>query len=164
MESLDTAPCRLLLKRPENYDPHFRLLLDRLFAEVVALQPELASEKIVRLESAVFFTSAATTTPFHFDPEIAFFSQIVGEKIYHVFAPDVLTESELEDFYVRNVINIGQVDLDRRNPASEHVFRLSPGFGLHQPQNAPHWVETVRSRSISYSFVFETASSRARGR
>ena len=164
LAALDEAPCRLLLKRPETYDPQFRSLLDRLFSQIVEHQPALARERIVRLESAVFITSAATTTPFHFDPEIAFFSQIAGEKTYHVFAPDVLTEAELENFYVRNVINIGQVDLDRRPPASEVVFKLRPGLGLHQPQNAPHWVETEASRSISYSFVFETEASRAIGR
>src|SRR3978361_1066147 len=80
LEALDQTPCRLLLKRPETYDPRFRALIDQLFGQIVALQPGLARERIIRLESAVFITSAATTTPFHFDPEIAFFSQIAGEK------------------------------------------------------------------------------------
>ncbi len=164
LAALDQVPSRLLLKRPETYDTRFRSLLDRLFAQIVELQPGLARERIVRLESAVLITSAATTTPFHFDPEIAFFSQIAGDKTYHVYAPEALSEAELEDFYVRDVVNIGQVDLARRNPASEHVFSLRPGLGLHQPQNAPHWVETGHSRSISYSFVFETEASRAVGR
>jgi len=164
LATLADQPSRLLLKRPENYDPRFRMLLDSLFEQIVSLQPTLRLESITRLESAIFISSAATTTPFHFDPEIAFFSQIEGEKIYHVYAPAVLSETELENFYVHNVVNIGQVDLANRDPAMEQVFKLRPGFGLHQPQNAPHWVETGGSRSVSYSFVFETKNSRATGR
>ncbi len=164
LETLETRPARLLFKRPENHDSRFRSLLNALFGQVVAFQPHLAKERIVRLESAVFITSAATTTPFHFDPEINFFAQIEGEKTYHVYDPQVLSEHELENFYRRNMINIGQVDLAGRDPAAEVVFDLRPGLGLHQPQNSPHWVETRAGRSISYSFVFETESSRAIGR
>jgi hypothetical protein len=43
-------------------------------------------------------------------------------------------------------------------------FRLTPGKGFHQPQNAPHWVETGDEVSISYTFVFETLSNRRLGR
>ena len=121
-------------------------------------------EQVVRLQGSILISSAATTTPFHFDPEIGFFSQIEGEKIYHVYSPTVLSEAELERFYVRGNVNIGQVDLGGRDPAREYVFNLGPGKGLHQPQNAPHWVETVGARSVSYTFVFETDATRAMGR
>ncbi len=40
------------------------------------------------------------------------------------------------------------------------MLRLLPGAGLHQSQDAPHWVETVGSRSISYTFVYETREGR----
>lgn len=164
MSRLDTDAIRILLKRPENHDPRFRRLLDELFAEVTALRGGMGSERLVRLESAVFITSAAATTPFHFDPETSFFSQIEGEKIYHVYPPTALREADLENFYVQGIVNIGQVDLQGCDPAQERVFTLNPGTGLHQPQNSPHWVETRASRSISYSFVFETDAGRARGR
>jgi hypothetical protein len=164
MSRLDTDAIRILLKRPENHDPRFRRLLDELFAEVTALRGGMGGERLVRLESAVFITSAAATTPFHFDPETAFFSQIAGEKIYHVYPPTALREADLENFYLTGVVSIGQVDLQACDPGQEHVFTLHPGMGLHQPQNSPHWVETRASRSISYSFVFETDASRARGR
>jgi hypothetical protein len=155
---------RLLLKRPEDHDPEFRRLLDELFAQIIELRGGLGAEHLVRLESAIFITSAASTTPFHFDPEIAFFSQIEGEKIYHAYAPAALPEADLEDFYLQGQVNIGQVDLRSCNPEHEYVFTLSPGCGFQQPQNSPHWVETRASRSVSYSFVFETDASRARGR
>jgi len=164
LDHLESNPCRVLLKRPEKYDPRFRELLDALFRQVIDLRGGLGGEKVARLEGAILITSAATTTPFHFDPEIGFFSQIEGDKTYHVYSPRTLSETELEPFYTRGAVDIGQVDLEGREPSHEYAFDLSPGKGLHQPQNAPHWVETCNSRSISYTFVFETNATRARGR
>jgi hypothetical protein len=163
LNRLQSAGLRILLKRPEDHDPAFHRLLDELFSEVVILRGGMEGEKLIRLESSVFITSAVSTTPFHFDPEIAFFSQIEGEKRYHVFTPGAVREADLEKFYLQDEVNIGQVDLHACDPALEHVYELGPGIGFHQPQNAPHWVETRASRSVSYSFVFETDVSRARG-
>ncbi len=164
LDQLDSRGCRVLMKRPEKFDPRFRDLLDKLFQQVIDLRGGLKGERVMRLESAVLISSAATTTPFHFDPEVNFFTQIEGEKIYHVYSPAALAELELETFYVRGVVNIGQVALQGRNPEHEHVFTLRPGKGMHQPQNAPHWVETGADRSVSYAFVFETDATRARSR
>ena len=161
---LDQAPTRLLLKRPERYDPRFRALLDDLFAQVADAHGGLARTDLVRLESAILVTSAASTTPFHFDPEVGFFSQIEGEKTYHVYAPDSLAEPELERFYQGGKVDIGQVDMAARSNARDYVFDLVPGKGLHQPQNAPHWVQTKGTRSVSYTFVFETRAARMRSR
>jgi hypothetical protein len=164
MQHLETGSYRVLLKRPENYDLRFRELIDQLFAQVADSLGEFGDDRIVRREAGIFISSGATTTPFHFDPEIGFFSQIEGEKIYHVYPPSVLGEEELERFYAKGHVSIAQIDLDGRDPAREHVFTLGPGKGLHQPQNAAHWVETRGSRSISYTFIFETEAGRARGR
>jgi hypothetical protein len=161
---LDREAIRVLLKRPENHDPAFRRLLDDLFAQVVELRPELKQQRIVRLEAGLFITSAASTTPFHFDPEINFFSQIEGEKEYHVYSPAALKARELEKFYLQGQVNIGQVDLRGRDSVHERVYKLRPGAGFHQPQNSPHWVQTQASRSISYAFVYETELTRLRGR
>ena len=87
---------RILLKRPENYDPKFRKLLDGLTEQIVDQSGELKNDHILRLESAVFITSAATLTPFHFDPSAVFFCQIMGDKTYHLYSPTALTEPELE--------------------------------------------------------------------
>jgi hypothetical protein len=164
LENLATRPCRILLKRPENHDRQFRELLDTLFRQIVDMRGGLGEERVVRLESAILISSAATTTPIHFDPEIGFFSQIEGEKFYHVYSPASVSEPELERFYIRGAVAIGKVDLGRRDPAHEHVFDLGPGKGFHQPQNSPHWVQTGKSRSVSYTLVFETDVTRARGR
>jgi len=164
MQRVGTDAVRVLLKRPENHDPLFRQLLDTLFEQVMQLRGGLKGERVVRLESAVFVTSASSITPCHFDPEIAFFAQIEGRKNYHVYAPSSMSEAELESFYREGIVSIAEVDLPTRNPGLEHFYALEPGDGHHQPQNCPHWVETGAGRSISYSFVFETDATRARNR
>ncbi|CAM5764916.1 hypothetical protein LMIY3S_01308 [Labrys miyagiensis] len=159
---LGSSPVRVLLKRVENHDSEFRDLLHTLFDRLSELRGGLKGEKVMRLESSVFISSAASTTPFHFDPEINHFFQIEGPKNYHVFAPTAVDEADLERFYVKGVVDIGQLDLASCDPKQEHVFNLEPGRGFHQPQNAPHWVQTGTVRSISYAFVFETDASRER--
>lgn len=164
IEKLGSGSYRVLLKRAENYDRRYKDLVQMLFDQVIALRGGLNGEKVERLESGILISSAATITPFHFDPEIGFFSQIEGEKSYHVYSPTVVTEPELESFYVRGAVSIAQVDLESRDRSREYVFSLKPGMGFHQPQNSPHWVETGNVRSISFTFVFETDATRAMGR
>lgn len=164
-DRLTAGSYKILLKRLERHDSGFRDLLAELFRQVQEqLQANGFCSDVVRLESSIFISAASTTTPFHFDPEVNFFCQIEGEKIYHLYPPSELAEEELEPLYVRATVDIGQVDLGRRDAAAEHVFELVPGSGLHQPQNAPHWVETSDSRSVSYTFVYETRESRSLSR
>lgn len=158
---LDELPLRLLLKRPEDHDDRFRKLMDMLLQQIQQLPGGAHSQKIERAQGSVLISSAAAITPLHFDPEIGFFCQIEGDKIYHVYSPDDLSETELENFYVRDQVSTCRVELQKRNPAKEHVYQLKAGMGFHQPQNAPHWVQTCETRSISYTVVFETEASRA---
>lgn len=51
-----------------------------------------------------------------------------------------------------------------RDTSLKHVFGVVRGCGFHQPQDAPHWVQTGVERCVSYAFVYETDASRARGR
>ena len=164
-DQLTAGSYKILLKRLERHHEGFRDLLNTLFAQVKGqLQRNRFPDHAARLESSIFISAPQATTPFHFDPEVNFFGQIEGEKIYHLYEPRVLAEYEVEPLYVRATTDIGQVDLAGRDPTAEHVFRLRPGSGLHQPQDAPHWVETVGSRSISYTFVYETLEGRMRSR
>jgi hypothetical protein len=164
LERLEEQPLRILLKRPENVDPAYGELLRTLARQALNLDTGAGPAKLERLESGIFITSSRSITPCHFDPEINFFSQVAGTKTYHVYAPQAVTEPQLESFYFRGSIEVCEVDLARLPAAHEHVFQLAPGLGLHQPQNAPHWVETGDSISISYTFVFETDVGRRRSR
>jgi hypothetical protein len=165
LQTLDTKAQRILLKRPENYDARYRELMRVLFAQVLEMRGGLAKDEcVVRLDSSILISSAATITPFHFDPEVSFFFQVEGPKTYHLYDPSALSEPELEAFYWMGIVNIGQVELAGRDPRKEYIFALDAGKGLHQPQNSPHWVETGATRSVSYVFSFETNLSRALGR
>lgn len=164
LERLEGSGYRILLKRMELFDPDHADLLHQLFKEVVDMLGGLGGARVRRLESAIFVSAASTITPFHYDPEVNFFSQIEGPKTYHVYAPAAVSEVELESFYARGVLDIAQLDLDSRDRRLEHTFTLAPGQGLHQPRNSPHWVQTSTSRSVSYVFVFETTATRATGR
>jgi hypothetical protein len=165
IEKLETGAYRILLKRAENHDRRFRDLIDAIFKQVIDfLDGLLAHQKIVRLESGILISSAATITPFHCDPEIGFFSQVEGEKIYHVYSPTVISETELERFSIAGPVALAPVDLKGRDSVHEYVLNLSDGKGFHQPEYSPHWVETGKSRSISYTVVFETDATRALAR
>jgi Cupin superfamily protein len=165
LRRIEQGRYRLLLKRPERFDRRFEALLKSILAEICDRLPdECGAQNLVRAESGIFVTSAATLTPFHFDPEVAFFSQIRGHKNYHVYDPCSVEEAELERFYVGGVVCIGELELADRAPGLERVFPLGPGEGFHQPQNAPHWVETTDELSISYTVIFETRSARKLGR
>lgn len=164
LEKLENGHHRVLLKRPENHDRRFRDLLETLFRQIAYLQDDLRNQDIPRLESAILISSSSTITPIHFDPEVGFFSQIEGEKLYHVYPPSCACETDLERFYIRGRVDIGNMDMSGLDSAHEHTYRLAPGKGFHQPQNSPHWVETCGSRSVSYTFVFQTRASRSMGR
>jgi len=164
LQELGTRPNRVLLKRPERYSPAYRDLLESLYEQVVALRGGPRRERLLRLDASILVSSAATTTPFHFDPEISFFFQIEGAKSYHMYAPGTLGEAELESFYIKGILNIGQVDLAGRPAAKRYTFELGPGKGMHQPRNSPHWVQTQNELSISYVFSIETDTTRAQGR
>lgn len=155
---------RIILKRPERYDARYRELLEDLFAEVRLLRGWPSREQVVRLDASILVNSAAAITPLHFDPEVSFFFQIAGEKSYHLFDPRSMSELELEPFYARGKLDIGQVDFEKQSDAREFVFELLPGSGMHQPQNTPHWVQTRGELSISYVFSIETDTGRALGR
>jgi hypothetical protein len=165
LQNLESRPTRVLLKRPERYSPAYRDLLESLYEQVVALRGVITPrERLRRLDASILVSSAATTTPFHFDPEISFFFQIEGAKSYHMYAPGTLGEDELEAFYIKDILNIGQVPFEGRPAAKRYTFELGPGKGMHQPRNSPHWVQTQNELSISYVFSIETDATRAEGR
>jgi hypothetical protein len=164
-DQLTPGSYKILLKRLERHDPRFHRLLADLFCEIKErLQHQHYCHDVVRLESSIFISAPGAITPLHFDPEVNFFSQIEGDKIYHLYPPHALAEDEVEPLYVRATVDIGQVDLGRRDRSLEQIFVLQAGTGVHQPQDAPHWVETGGSRSVSYTFVFETVESRMKAR
>lgn len=154
---------KALLKRPENHSIEFRELLDVVLNEIYSFAAIDPSD-VVRAESGIFVTGSNAITPLHFDPETAFFFQISGRKIYHIYPPSIVEEEELERHYKKGDISIGEIDHRPDSEPHELTFELAAGRGLHQPAESAHWVETADQYSVSYAVGFETRQMRARGR
>jgi len=150
------AECKswMVLKYVES-DPSYRDLLMQCLSEV-----QVHSEPIrpgMQLPQAfIFLTSPGSVTPYHMDPEHNFLLQVQGSKTVHLFDPrdpNVLTPEELERFYRgahRNMV------LKEENRAKAWVYDLKPGYGLHFPVTAPHFVQNGTDVSISFSITFAT--------
>jgi hypothetical protein len=163
IRSLEESHYKLLVKRPEKYDAEFKKLLESGLNQVLRAKGESVDD-VIRCESGIFITGFKSITPYHFDPEDAMFMQVIGKKTYHVYHPSVLAEQSLESHYSRLRVDIGDVTWHDSATDQELLLELTPGRGLHQPANAPHWVETSDSLSVSYAFGYETKQMRATAR
>ena len=144
----------LVLKYVEH-DPEYRELLHQCLAEV-ALHSEPIRPGMCLAQGFIFITSPASVTPYHLDPEHNFLLQIRGSKRIRLFDSrdrSIVSEEELERHYGgahRNLIY--QDDLETKG----WTFDLTPGFGLHFPATAPHYVKNGSEVSISFSITFRT--------
>lgn len=147
--------CRswLVLKNVES-QPEYADLLDRCLEPMRRFVPNMTLK-----EGFIFVSSPGAVTPYHIDPEYNFLLQIRGSKTVHMFDGEdrlILTEQELENFYSgasRNLVYQDQF-------ASRDIQTdLHPGFGLHFPITAPHWVKNGPDVSISFSITFRDPAS-----
>jgi hypothetical protein len=150
------AECRswMVLKRVEH-DPAYRELLQRCLAEVREFSEPLRPGMHFA-QGFIFLSSPGAVTPYHMDPEHNFLLQIRGTKRVRQWDPrdrGVVSERDLERFYAgarRNMV------LDDALRAKAAVIDLEPGFGLHFPVTAPHWVQNGPDVSLSFSITFRT--------
>ena len=150
------AQCKswLALKYVEQ-DPEYRALLHDCLAEV-ATQSELLRPGMFLAQGFIFISSPGSVTPYHMDPEHNFLLQIRGSKRIHMFDGrdrSVLSEEELEQFYRGGHRNLAYPTNENRRG---WTFDLSPGFGLHFPVTAPHYVRNGEEVSVSFSITFRT--------
>ena len=104
----------------------------------------------------IFLSSPGSVTPYHMDPEHNFLLQIRGSKRIHMFDGrdrSMLSEEELEQFYRGGHRNLTYPTNGNRRG---WTFDLSPGFGLHFPVTAPHYVRNGEEVSVSFSITFRT--------
>jgi len=150
------AECKswLVLKYVEQ-EPEYRALLHRCLAEVAGHSEPLRPGMSLA-QGFIFISSPGSVTPYHFDPEHNFLLQIRGSKRIHLFDGrdrSIVSEEELEQFYCgahRNLVY-------RKNcERTGRTFDLSPGFGLHFPVTAPHYVRNGAEVSVSFSITFRT--------
>jgi len=150
------AQCKswMVLKYVEH-DPDYRALLHQCLAEV-ARHSEPIRPGMCLAQGFIFISSPASVTPYHMDPEHNFLLQIRGSKQVHLFDgrdPTIVSEEELERHCGgahRNLVY--RDDLESRGWS----FDLNPGFGLHFPATAPHYVKNGPEVSVSFSITFRT--------
>ena len=150
------AQCKswLVLKYVEH-DPDYRALLHQCLAEV-ARHSEAIRPGMCLAQAFIFISSPGSVTPYHMDPEHNFLLQIRGSKQIHLFDgrdPAILSEEELEQHYGgahRNLVYRDELQ------SKGWRFELKPGFGLHFPVTAPHYVKNGAEVSVSFSITFRT--------
>ena len=150
------AQCKswLVLKNVEH-DPDYRALLQRCLAQV-ASHSEPMRPGMCLAQAFIFITSPGSVTPYHMDPEHNFLLQIRGSKRIRLFDGrdrSIVSEEDLERHYGgahRNLIY--RDDLATKG----WTFELKPGFGLHFPVTAPHYVKNGPEVSVSFSITFRT--------
>lgn len=139
-------------------DPVYCDLLDQCLDEIQPLS-DCITPGMFKREGFVFITSPGSITPFHADPEHNFLLQIRGKKtasLFDVSDRTIVSEESLESYLSGEPFK-GEFKDEYQQKAFE--FDLSPGDGLHFPQNWPHWVKNGDEVSISFSITFRSAKS-----
>ena len=139
-------------------DPIYRDLLNQCLDEIQPLTESITPGMFKR-EGFIFITSPGSITPFHADPEHNFLLQIRGTKtasLFDVSDRTIVSEETLESYSSGEPFK-GEFKDEYQKKA--FVFDLSPGDGLHFPQNWPHWVKNGDEVSISFSITFRSAKS-----
>jgi len=157
------AQCKswLVLKYVES-DPDYRVLLHQCLAEV-ASHSEPIRPGMCLAQGFIFISSPGSVTPYHMDPEHNFLLQIRGSKRIRLFDghdPTILSAEELEQHYGgahRNLVFRDELE------TKGWTFDLKPGFGLHFPVTAPHYVKNGSEVSVSFSITFRTPDIARRG-
>ncbi|MEO6991453.1 MAG: transcriptional regulator [Candidatus Baltobacteraceae bacterium] len=150
---IETAGAWVVLRRAEKL-PIFAELLDACMARIEALSGRDLRAVTKVSNAIVFINSPHRISTYHIDRECNFLLQIRGAKTISVFDRDdrdVLPEAEVERFWtVDNNSAVYKPQLQDR----AHVFELAPGFGVHIPVNAPHWVQNGPEVAVSLSINF----------
>lgn len=135
-----------------DQDPEYRDLILRCLDEIKVLS-EPVRPGMRAAEAFIFLSSPGSITPYHMDPEHNFLLQIRGDKFITVFDRSLVSQEELENFYLGAHRNMNYRDDYLAKSVS---FELRPGEGLHVPVTAPHYVRNGSSVSISFSITFRT--------
>ncbi len=150
----------VVLKFVEN-DPDYERLLNQCLDEVEAF----TAGRVTGMDSRaafIFISSANSTTPFHFDPELNFLLQIRGTKTMHSFSKfdrELVAEEAFEEAYFKPNTHRNQVFREEFQDKAR-AFNLVPGEGVFVPVHAPHWVQTGDQVSISFSITFSSEETR----
>lgn len=148
---LESSNSWVKLNNVGDVDGDYAALLDDCVDEISNLAGRDLRRDLTLAQFTVFCASPGSVTPFHIDHETNFLCQVAGEKEVCLWDPrdrSVVSERDLERFYT------GEINAARYRDEFElkgQRYELRPGYGVHQPPNAPHWVRTGANVAISVS-------------
>jgi len=147
----------VIMKHTEQ-DSVFGPVLQEFLATIVGLAGEQMRADVVLGETLILVTSPNRITPYHFDAEVNFLTQVRGDKWFHVFdrkgEPHV-SDEELETYFA------GDISSGVYRPEREHeatVYDLRAGYGVHVPVATPHWVQNKDNVSVAISVNYDLRS------
>ncbi|NEQ43672.1 MAG: methyltransferase, TIGR04325 family [Leptolyngbya sp. SIOISBB] len=164
LDNIHTSNTWLRLTRLNDISPIYQEISDRFIAELSEVTGDDLNKQITRTFVTLFISSPHSITPYHIDHTSNFLLQISGHKEVHLFNPydrKVLTEPELEQFYIGNY---GSAQYRQQHDVEATIYPLTAGKGVHHPVNAPHWVKNGSQVSVSLSIglCLESGNQRAK--
>ncbi|MCI0598439.1 MAG: hypothetical protein L0Y50_06250 [Beijerinckiaceae bacterium] len=147
----------VILKHVEQ-DPVYGPVLQDLLAQVVALSGEHLRHEAVVGEVLILISSPSRITSYHMDAECNFLIQAVGSKTIWVYdhTDQTLVSHESRERY--HMGNHNSIDFDEGRQCEATCYELQPGYGVHIPVFAPHWVRNHDNISVAMSVNYELRS------
>ncbi|WP_413989178.1 cupin-like domain-containing protein [Labrys okinawensis] len=154
IDRIETAGAWMVMKHVE-VDPRYKAVLDEFDAFVREIAGPEVSKLLSNTEMLVFITSPNRKTPYHFDAEVNFLTQIQGSKDIWVCPPHdrtVTTEDELERYYAVTTA-AGNYKPEAERTARKFVLR--PGEAIHLPVHGAHWLQNHNDVSVGLALNLE---------
>jgi hypothetical protein len=155
---IETGSSWLKLSFVQDYDPRYREIHDQILEDAAACSGLPLRRWVSWSSMTVLVSSPGVVTPYDIDHESNLLFQIAGEKEVWLFDQRdsrTLRQEEIEDFYVGN---IHAADFRTAAQPLGTLYRLTPGFAVHNPPLGPHWVQNGNEVSVSVSLNFSLRS------
>lgn len=146
----------------DRVDPRFRMLTDRLYAEIAAAVPGFTVDES---HATLLVSSPQAMVYFHVDGPPSFLWHVRGRKrvwVYPHLDERVLSRELLEDVYAGT--RQEYVPYSRSFDDLAHVRDLEPGDVAMWPHNAPHRVSNLDTLNVSLVTDHWTPGARRRAR
>lgn len=152
----------LNITRVNRFDQQYRVLVDQLFEQLVALLPGFNPDFS---QGTLLISSPRALVYYHVDGPASVLWHIRGRKrvwIYPALDQRYMKREHLEDIFagVRHEYLPYESAYDR----AAVIYDLEPGQWVTWPQNAPHRVSNLDSVNVSLSTEYFTRQSRRRAR
>lgn len=147
----------VILKHAEQ-DPVYGPVLQALLSAFVDYSGPAIGDDVTIGEALILVSSPNRVTPYHFDSELNFLVQVVGDKTLNVFDHTTarqVDQLELEGYFSGAPSSAVYSEAKQRQAT---VYDLRAGWGVHIPVVAPHWVQNRDNISVALSINYELRS------